>query len=40
MGVEGAAPRELDAYQWAALYSNITGPSIAASSGRAGANAR
>jgi 23S rRNA (adenine-N6)-dimethyltransferase len=40
MGVEGAAPRELDAYQWAALYSNITGPSIAASSGTAGANAK
>jgi 23S rRNA (adenine-N6)-dimethyltransferase len=40
MGVEGAAPRELDAYQWAALYSNITSPRIAASSGRAGANAK
>jgi hypothetical protein len=39
MGVVGAAPRELDAYQWAALYSNITGPSIAASTPRAGANA-
>jgi 23S rRNA (adenine-N6)-dimethyltransferase len=40
MGIEGAAPRELDAYQWAALYSNITGPSIAASAPRAGANAK
>jgi 16S rRNA A1518/A1519 N6-dimethyltransferase RsmA/KsgA/DIM1 with predicted DNA glycosylase/AP lyase activity len=40
MGVEGAAPRELDAYQWAALYSNITGPSIAASGRRARANAK
>jgi 23S rRNA (adenine-N6)-dimethyltransferase len=38
MGFEGAAARELDAYQWAALYSNITGPSIAASSGRAWAS--
>lgn len=38
VGFEGAAPRELDAYQWAALYSNITGPSIAASSGRAWAS--
>ncbi|HEV8686419.1 MAG TPA: rRNA adenine N-6-methyltransferase family protein [Gaiellaceae bacterium] len=35
MGIEGAAPRELDAHQWAALYSTITGPSIAASSRRA-----
>jgi 16S rRNA A1518/A1519 N6-dimethyltransferase RsmA/KsgA/DIM1 with predicted DNA glycosylase/AP lyase activity len=40
LDVAGAAPRELDAYQWATLYSTITGPSIAASSERAGANAR
>lgn len=40
MGFEGAAPRELDAFQWAALYSNITGPSIAASSTRAKAGAK
>jgi 23S rRNA (adenine-N6)-dimethyltransferase len=38
LGVAGAAPRELDAYQWAALYSNITGPSIAASPTRPGAS--
>jgi 16S rRNA A1518/A1519 N6-dimethyltransferase RsmA/KsgA/DIM1 with predicted DNA glycosylase/AP lyase activity len=37
LGVAGAAPRELDAYQWAALYSNITGPRTAASTVRSGA---
>jgi 23S rRNA (adenine-N6)-dimethyltransferase len=36
LGIAGAAPRELDAYQWAALYSNITGPSKAASTARSG----
>jgi hypothetical protein len=34
LGAAGAAPRELDAYQWAALYSTITGPRIAASTVR------
>jgi 23S rRNA (adenine-N6)-dimethyltransferase len=39
LGVAGAAPRELDAYQWATLYSNITGLRMAASNERSGAGA-
>jgi 16S rRNA A1518/A1519 N6-dimethyltransferase RsmA/KsgA/DIM1 with predicted DNA glycosylase/AP lyase activity len=32
LGLAGAAPRDLDAHQWAALYRLVSGPSVAASS--------